>query len=121
MRLVTRADLDGLTASVLISEMEEIDEILLVHPQDITDKKVDVYFNPELDTEELTALFSNSIVSREYVTEYLGIVDEGSTYMPMQQSFGNSPFGSGDGNEDEPSNKRKTKPDKTVRGTGSGG
>jgi hypothetical protein len=42
MRLVTRADLDGLTASVLISEMEDIEEILLVHPQDITDKKVDI-------------------------------------------------------------------------------
>jgi hypothetical protein len=40
MRLVTRGDLDGLTASVLICEMEQIDEILLVHPQDITDKKV---------------------------------------------------------------------------------
>lgn len=42
MRLVTRGDLDGLTASVLISEMEEISEILLVHPQDITDGKIDV-------------------------------------------------------------------------------
>lgn len=40
MRLVTRGDLDGLTASVLITEMEQIDEIQLVHPQDITDKKV---------------------------------------------------------------------------------
>lgn len=42
MRLVTRGDLDGLTASVLISEMEEISEILLVHPQDITDRKVEI-------------------------------------------------------------------------------
>ncbi|NIQ10937.1 MAG: exopolyphosphatase, partial [Gammaproteobacteria bacterium] len=42
MRLVTRADLDGLTASVLISEMEEIEEILLVHPQDITDNKIEI-------------------------------------------------------------------------------
>ncbi|MBW2689947.1 MAG: exopolyphosphatase [Deltaproteobacteria bacterium] len=40
MRLVTHGDLDGLTASVLITEMEQIDEIQLVHPQDITDKKV---------------------------------------------------------------------------------
>lgn len=44
MRLVTRGDLDGLTASILISEMEEIDEILLVHPQDITDKKIEITF-----------------------------------------------------------------------------
>lgn len=42
MRLVTRGDLDGLTASVLISEMEDIGEILLVHPQDITDNKVKI-------------------------------------------------------------------------------
>ena len=40
MRLVTRGDLDGLTASVLITEIEQIDEIQIVHPQDITDKKV---------------------------------------------------------------------------------
>lgn len=42
MRLVTRGDLDGLTAAVLICEMEEISEILLVHPQDITDSKVEI-------------------------------------------------------------------------------
>lgn len=42
MRLVTRGDLDGLTAAVLITEMEQIDEILLVHPQDITEKKIEI-------------------------------------------------------------------------------
>lgn len=40
MRLVTRGDLDGLTSAVIITECERIDEIMLVHPQDITDKKV---------------------------------------------------------------------------------
>jgi hypothetical protein len=40
MRLVTRGDLDGLTCAVLITECEPIDDIRLVHPQDITDKKV---------------------------------------------------------------------------------
>lgn len=39
MRLVTRGDLDGLTSAVLITEMEQIDSIELIHPQDITDKK----------------------------------------------------------------------------------
>jgi nanoRNase/pAp phosphatase (c-di-AMP/oligoRNAs hydrolase) len=39
MRLVTRGDLDGLTAAVIITIKEPIDEIVLVHPQDITDKK----------------------------------------------------------------------------------
>jgi nanoRNase/pAp phosphatase (c-di-AMP/oligoRNAs hydrolase) len=40
MRLVTRGDLDGLTSAVIITLKERIDEIALVHPQDITDKKV---------------------------------------------------------------------------------
>ncbi|MCI0415253.1 exopolyphosphatase [bacterium] len=39
MRLVTRGDMDGLTCSVLITEMEDIDSIWLIHPQDITDKQ----------------------------------------------------------------------------------
>jgi hypothetical protein len=39
MRLVTRGDLDGLAIAVLISARAEIAEILLVHPQDITDKR----------------------------------------------------------------------------------
>lgn len=38
MRLVTRGDLDGLTSAVLITLKEPIDEIALIHPQDITDK-----------------------------------------------------------------------------------
>ena len=45
MRLVTRGDLDGLTAAILISEMEQIDDILLVHPQDITDNKIEITSN----------------------------------------------------------------------------
>ncbi len=42
MRLVTRGDLDGLTSAVILTMMEPIDEILLVHPQDITDKSVEI-------------------------------------------------------------------------------
>ena len=42
MRLVTRGDLDGLTSAVIVTMKEPIDEILLVHPQDITDKKVQI-------------------------------------------------------------------------------
>ncbi len=42
MRLVTRGDLDGLTTAVIITECERIDEIRLVHPQDITDKRVPI-------------------------------------------------------------------------------
>lgn len=39
MRLVTRGDLDGLTCAVLITSAEKIDDIALIHPQDVTDKK----------------------------------------------------------------------------------
>lgn len=42
MRLVTRGDLDGLTCAVLISSCEEIEEIDLVHPQDITQKRIHI-------------------------------------------------------------------------------
>ncbi len=37
MRLVTRGDMDGLTSAVIITMMEPIDEIVLVHPQEVTD------------------------------------------------------------------------------------
>ena len=42
MRLVTRGDLDGLTSAVIITMKESVDDILLVHPQDITDKTVEI-------------------------------------------------------------------------------
>jgi hypothetical protein len=42
MRLVTRADLDGLTCAVLITSSEPIESIELIHPQDITDKRIDI-------------------------------------------------------------------------------
>jgi hypothetical protein len=45
MRLVTRGDLDGLTSAVLISTMEKVDSIELIHPQDITDKKFQITEN----------------------------------------------------------------------------
>ena len=42
MRLVTRGDLDGLTCAVLITSCEPIEEILLAHPQDVTDKRLSI-------------------------------------------------------------------------------
>jgi len=45
MRLITRGDLDGLTSAVLITSMEKIDSIELVHPKDMQDGKVDVTGN----------------------------------------------------------------------------
>ena len=45
MRLVTRGDLDGVTSAVLLTTMEKIDSIELIHPQDITDKKFEITGN----------------------------------------------------------------------------
>lgn len=42
MRLVTRADMDGMTCAVLISQFERIERFLFIHPQDITDRKVEI-------------------------------------------------------------------------------
>ncbi|MDQ6801910.1 MAG: exopolyphosphatase, partial [Acidobacteriota bacterium] len=42
MRLVTRGDMDGLTSAVIITVIEPIDEVVLVHPQDVTDRKVPI-------------------------------------------------------------------------------
>jgi oligoribonuclease NrnB/cAMP/cGMP phosphodiesterase (DHH superfamily) len=42
MRLVTRGDLDGLTCAVLISLHERIDELLLTHPQRLTEGEVEI-------------------------------------------------------------------------------
>ncbi len=42
MRLITRGDLDGLACAVIITSHEKISEILLVHPQDITDRRIEV-------------------------------------------------------------------------------
>ncbi|MBN2371820.1 MAG: exopolyphosphatase [Vicinamibacteria bacterium] len=39
MRLVTRGDLDGLTSAVIVTTCETIDDILLIHPQDVTDRR----------------------------------------------------------------------------------
>ena len=42
MRLVTRGDLDGLTSAVILTLEEPIDEIVLIHPQEITDRTFEV-------------------------------------------------------------------------------
>ncbi len=42
MRLVTRPDLDGLACALILAEHEAIDDIALVHPQEITDKTVEI-------------------------------------------------------------------------------
>jgi hypothetical protein len=41
-RLITRGDLDGVSCAVLITSCEPVEEILLAHPQDVTDKRLRV-------------------------------------------------------------------------------
>ncbi|HET7712255.1 MAG TPA: exopolyphosphatase [Thermoanaerobaculia bacterium] len=43
MRLVTRGDLDGLTSAVILTMKEPVDSVLLVHPQDITDRRIPIH------------------------------------------------------------------------------
>jgi hypothetical protein len=40
MRLITRADLDGLTSAILLQEMLDLDEIDFAHPKDVQDGKI---------------------------------------------------------------------------------
>ena len=43
MRIVTRGDMDGLTGSVIVSVNEDVDEIVLIHPQDITEGRTPIH------------------------------------------------------------------------------
>ncbi len=42
MRVVTRPDLDGLTCAVILTQCETVDAVDLVHPQDVTDRRVTI-------------------------------------------------------------------------------
>jgi len=42
MRLITRADLDGLISAILLQEVEAIDEVDFAHPKDVQDGKVSI-------------------------------------------------------------------------------
>lgn len=41
-RLVTRSDMDGLLAAVLLRELDMVDEIKFVHPKDVQDGKIEL-------------------------------------------------------------------------------
>jgi len=41
-RLVTRSDFDGLACAAILKELDEIDDILFVHPKDMQDQKIDI-------------------------------------------------------------------------------
>jgi len=44
-RLVTRSDMDGLVAAMLLRELDMIDEIVFAHPKDVQDGKVEITGN----------------------------------------------------------------------------
>jgi hypothetical protein len=53
-----------------------------------------------------TTFFSSGLISREYATEALGIVDDGKTFIPIEKPMSPS-SGKGDSNDDNPSKKRE--------------
>jgi len=67
MRLITRADLDGLTSAILLQEVEPIEEVDFAHPKDVQDGKVDVTSNDilaNLPYDERAALWFDHHVSQ---------------------------------------------------------
>ena len=67
MRLITRADLDGLTSAILLQEVESIDEVDFAHPKDVQDGKVAVSSNDilaNLPYDERAALWFDHHVSQ---------------------------------------------------------
>lgn len=96
MRLVTRADLDGLACALMLCEHERFEQVVLVHPQEITDKTVEIrpgdtlanlpyhpacsrWFDHHLLTEsnekppeEFDGLYREAPSAAQLVWEYLG-------------------------------------------------
>ncbi len=67
MRLITRADLDGLTCAILLSEVEAIDEVEFAHPKDVQDGKFAITSNDilaNLPYDERAALWFDHHVSQ---------------------------------------------------------
>lgn len=67
MRLITRADLDGLTSAILLQEVEPIDQIDFAHPKDVQDGKVEIGANDilaNLPYDERAALWFDHHVSQ---------------------------------------------------------
>jgi len=67
MRLITRADLDGLTSAILLQEVEPIEEVDFAHPKDVQDGKVAVTANDilaNLPYDERAALWFDHHVSQ---------------------------------------------------------
>ncbi len=74
MRLVTRADLDGLTSAILLQEVEAIDRVDFAHPKDVQDGKFEITGDDvlaNLPFDERAALWFD---------HHLSQVDQGTRY-----------------------------------------
>jgi oligoribonuclease NrnB/cAMP/cGMP phosphodiesterase (DHH superfamily) len=84
MRLVTRADLDGLTSAILLQEVEAIDQVDFAHPKDVQDGKV------ELSENDILANLPYDDRVALWFDHHLSQVDEG-TRADIKGAFGLAP------------------------------
>jgi len=72
MRLVTRADLDGLTSAILLQEVEPIERVDFAHPKDVQDGKL------ELGSDDILANLPFDERAALWFDHHLSQVDEGT-------------------------------------------
>jgi oligoribonuclease NrnB/cAMP/cGMP phosphodiesterase (DHH superfamily) len=84
MRLVTRADLDGLTSAILLQEVEAIDQVEFVHPKDVQDGKI------ELSANDILANLPYDDRVALWFDHHLSQVDDG-TRTDIKGAFGLAP------------------------------
>jgi len=84
MRLVTRADLDGLTCAILLQEVEHIDQVDFAHPKDVQDGKVEIGGN------DILANLPYDKRAGLWFDHHLSQVDEG-TSPDIKGAFGLAP------------------------------
>jgi hypothetical protein len=84
MRLVTRADLDGLTSAILLQEVEPIDQVDFAHPKDVQDGKY------ELSKNDILANLPYDERAALWFDHHLSQVDEG-TRSDIKGAFGLAP------------------------------
>lgn len=84
MRLVTRADLDGLTCAILLQEVEDIERVDFAHPKDVQDGKL------ELTSNDILANLPYDERAGMWFDHHLSQVDEG-TRTDIKGAFGLAP------------------------------
>jgi nanoRNase/pAp phosphatase (c-di-AMP/oligoRNAs hydrolase) len=84
MRLVTRADLDGLTSAILLQEVEAIDQVDFAHPKDVQ------HGTYELSKNDILANLPYDERAAMWFDHHLSQVDEG-TRPDIKGAFGLAP------------------------------